>query len=322
MHLDAPPAPRACSSACGCPPGGASSSRQPRARRSTRATGTIDLSGRDGPARFPRADHVECRPVRRGVTFAFAAAVAALCVSGSARRLGRQVALGRRRQGPDLEDRLPGAQRRPAGRVRRAPALLPAGSRAADPARDLAARARRHRAREREALGPAARRSAASAVVSPDGQGRLLANYSWGSAGQISDLARMPQIVQPHAAVGARRRAPRLRASAGAWAARRRCCCVARYPRLLAGAAAFDPVVDFTLQYREFPHLECSKSLPEAVERPGRAVAAGARARRARRLADAGPGRPTSCAARSPMPARSRSRTCRCRSGGARRTRS
>ena len=28
---------------------------------------------------------------------------------------------------------------------------------------------------------------------------------------------------------------------------------LARYPRLLAGAAAFDPVVDFKLQYHEFP---------------------------------------------------------------------
>jgi poly(3-hydroxybutyrate) depolymerase len=33
-------------------------------------------------------------------------------------------------------------------------------------------------------------------VVSPDGQGRLLSNYSWGSAGQIDDLARMPQIIK------------------------------------------------------------------------------------------------------------------------------
>ncbi len=43
------------------------------------------------------------------------------------------------------------------------------------------------------------------AVVSPDGQGRLLGRYSWGSAGQIEDLARMPTIVAPRAPLAARR---------------------------------------------------------------------------------------------------------------------
>src|SRR5690242_16194352 len=32
------------------------------------------------------------------------------------------------------------------------------------------------------------------AVISPQGQGRKLEGYSWGSAGQIEDLARMPVI--------------------------------------------------------------------------------------------------------------------------------
>jgi pimeloyl-ACP methyl ester carboxylesterase len=35
---------------------------------------------------------------------------------------------------------------------------------------------------------------------------------------------------------------------------------LARHPHLLAGAAAFDPVVDFALQYREFPKLKCAKA--------------------------------------------------------------
>jgi pimeloyl-ACP methyl ester carboxylesterase len=95
-------------------------------------------------------------------------------------------------------------------------------------------------------------------VVSPDGQGRLLSNYSWGSAGQIDDLARMPQIVKltlpwvhvdPH----------RVYAVGGSMGGQETLLLVARHPRLLAGAAAFDPVVDFTLQYREFPQLRCSK---------------------------------------------------------------
>jgi pimeloyl-ACP methyl ester carboxylesterase len=54
---------------------------------------------------------------------------------------------------------------------------------------------------------------------------------------------------------------------------------VARHPRLLAGAAAFDPVVDFSLQYREFPHLGCSKSCRKLWNGPmGRSLQALARA--------------------------------------------
>src|SRR5256714_7727093 len=34
------------------------------------------------------------------------------------------------------------------------------------------------------------------AVVNPEGQGRKFRRYSWGYAGQIEDLARMPQIVR------------------------------------------------------------------------------------------------------------------------------
>jgi hypothetical protein len=34
------------------------------------------------------------------------------------------------------------------------------------------------------------------AVVSPDGQGRVLGLQSWGALGQIDDLARMPRIVR------------------------------------------------------------------------------------------------------------------------------
>src|SRR5215210_530457 len=33
-------------------------------------------------------------------------------------------------------------------------------------------------------------------VVNPDGQGRRLGPYSWGYAGQIEDLARMPEILR------------------------------------------------------------------------------------------------------------------------------
>ena len=53
---------------------------------------------------------------------------------------------------------------------------------------------------------------------------------------------------------------------------------VARHPRLLAGAAAFDPVVDFRLQYREFPELGCARSCQKTWNGPmGRALQALAR---------------------------------------------
>ena len=96
------------------------------------------------------------------------------------------------------------------------------------------------------------------AVVSPDGQGRLLKNYSWGSAGQIDDLARMPQIVKltlPWVHVDTHR----IYAVGGSMGGQETLLLLARHPRLLAGAAAFDPVVDLSLQYREFPRLRCSK---------------------------------------------------------------
>ena len=96
------------------------------------------------------------------------------------------------------------------------------------------------------------------AVVSPDGQGRVLANYSWGSLGQISDLARMRQIVQrtlPWVHIDQRR----VYALGGSMGGQETLLLLARYPHLLAGAAAFDPVVNFKLQYKEFPYLKCSK---------------------------------------------------------------
>ena len=115
-------------------------------------------------------------------------------------------------------------------------------------------------------------------VVSPDGQGRRLSNYSWGSAGQVDDLARMPQIVKltlPWVHVDAHR----VYAVGGSMGGQETLLLVARHPRLLAGAAAFDPVVDFMLQYREFPRLGCAKSCRKLWNGPlGRSLQALARA--------------------------------------------
>ena len=115
------------------------------------------------------------------------------------------------------------------------------------------------------------------AVVSPDGQGRRLDNYSWGSAGQIADLARMPEIVRltlPWVHIDSRR----VYAFGGSMGGQETLLLLARYPHLLAGAAAFDPVVDLALQYHEFPKLACAASCRKTWKGPfGRSLQALAR---------------------------------------------
>lgn len=94
------------------------------------------------------------------------------------------------------------------------------------------------------------------AVVSPDGYGRVLPLHSWGSSGQIDDLARMPEILEkqlPWLHVDRRR----IYAVGGSMGAQETLLLVGRYPRLLAGAVAVDGPADFGLQYRNFPRLKC-----------------------------------------------------------------
>ena len=92
------------------------------------------------------------------------------------------------------------------------------------------------------------------AVVSPEGQGRVLTRYSWGWKGQIDDLARMPAIlkrklpwlhVDPH----------RIYAVGSSMGGQETLMLVARYPHLLAGAAALDSDTDMRARYYAFPHL-------------------------------------------------------------------
>jgi len=93
-------------------------------------------------------------------------------------------------------------------------------------------------------------------VVNPDGQGRRLGPYSWGYEGQIEDLARMPEIVRlalPWLQIDR----TRIYAFGGSMGGQETLLLVARHPRLLAGAAAFDAVTDFARQYRAFPQLAC-----------------------------------------------------------------
>jgi len=98
------------------------------------------------------------------------------------------------------------------------------------------------------------------AVVNPQGQGRRLELYSWGDPGQISDLARMPQIL--------RRTLPWLRidrsrvyAVGGSMGGQEALLLAARRPRLLAGAAAFDAPVNLALRYRDFLRLRRGREL-------------------------------------------------------------
>jgi dienelactone hydrolase len=92
------------------------------------------------------------------------------------------------------------------------------------------------------------------AVVSPEGQGRVLTLYSWGWRGQIDDLARMPALVA--------RRLPWLRidprriyAVGSSMGGQETLLLVARHARLLAGAAALDSDTDLAARYAAFPQL-------------------------------------------------------------------
>jgi dipeptidyl aminopeptidase/acylaminoacyl peptidase len=96
------------------------------------------------------------------------------------------------------------------------------------------------------------------AVISPDGEGRKLPRYSWGSAGQIDDLARMPVIMHltlPWLHVDHHR----IYAFGGSMGGQETLLLLARHPRLLAGVAAFDSVTDFALQYRHFTDVPCNR---------------------------------------------------------------
>src|SRR5581483_3870187 len=100
------------------------------------------------------------------------------------------------------------------------------------------------------------------AVVNPEGQGRRLALYSWGAPGEISDLARMPRIVA--------RRLPWLRidrsriyAFGSSMGGQETLLLVARRPRFLAGAAAFDSPTNLSARYLSFRSLRFGLAIQE-----------------------------------------------------------
>jgi pimeloyl-ACP methyl ester carboxylesterase len=135
------------------------------------------------------------------------------------------------------------------------------------------------------------------AVISPEGAGRKLSRYSWGSLGQIDDLARMPAI--------ARRTLPwlqidskRIYAIGGSMGGQETLLLLARHPKLLAGAAAFDSVADFARQYRSFPKIPCDKACLKQWNGPvGRSLQSLAR----EELGGTPSTRPAAYAVRSPV---------------------
>ena len=100
------------------------------------------------------------------------------------------------------------------------------------------------------------------AVVNPAGQGRRLRFYSWGYRGQIDDLARMPAIVRRY---GVNVNPHRVYAFGGSMGGQETLLLVARFPRLLAGAAAFDPPTDMSRRYRDFASLKDGRTLQRYV---------------------------------------------------------
>ena len=95
------------------------------------------------------------------------------------------------------------------------------------------------------------------AVISPDGMGHRLKNFSYGAPGQIDDLARMPDLAAA-ALPFLRIDRDRIYALGSSMGGQETLLLVARHPRLLAGAAALDSVTDLGRRYRQLPALPCS----------------------------------------------------------------
>ena len=87
------------------------------------------------------------------------------------------------------------------------------------------------------------------AVVCPDGTGR----FSWGSPAQISDLARMPQLVAAALPEGALTR--KVFAVGESMGGQEVLLLHGEHPALLSGVVALDPVTDFSLRYSEIGSL-------------------------------------------------------------------
>ena len=96
------------------------------------------------------------------------------------------------------------------------------------------------------------------AVISPDGMGRKLKGFSYGYAGQIDDLAKMPELAV-RALPWLRLDRERIYALGSSMGGQETLLLVARHPQLLAGAAALDSVTDLARRYYQLPQLPCDE---------------------------------------------------------------
>lgn len=95
------------------------------------------------------------------------------------------------------------------------------------------------------------------AVINPDGMGRRYRRFSYGYAGQIDDLARMPTIAE-QALPWLRLDRNRIYALGSSMGGQETLLLVARHPRLLAGAVAMDSVTDLARRYGQLPGVPCN----------------------------------------------------------------
>jgi len=95
------------------------------------------------------------------------------------------------------------------------------------------------------------------AVINPDGMGRRLGPLSYGYAGQVDDLARMPEYAAD-ALPWLRLDRSRIYALGTSMGGQETLLLVARHPDLLAGAAAMDSVTDLGRRYRQLPGVPCN----------------------------------------------------------------
>jgi pimeloyl-ACP methyl ester carboxylesterase len=105
------------------------------------------------------------------------------------------------------------------------------------------------------------------AVISPDGMGQRLKNFSYGAPGQIEDLAAMPTFATA-ALPWLRIDSSRIYALGSSMGGQETLLLVARHPELLAGAAALDAVTDLARRYAQLPQLPCAQSCIERWGKP------------------------------------------------------
>ena len=103
------------------------------------------------------------------------------------------------------------------------------------------------------------------AVVNPQGQGRRLISYSWGWHGQISDLARMPRILE-HRLQWLRIERHGIYAIGSSMGGQETLLLDALHPHLLAGAVALDSATNMAARWRAFGDVQGGWELRQRMQ--------------------------------------------------------